>query len=380
MRGSAAAKSRPWLELLSQRLNGGALRRRCLSFCRVLAFAAALVPCRAHAETRLPRIDYAAPPSCPDSSRFVELVGQRVRAWPKRAEQQRLVAHVRVEAEGDGQREGDGESGEATGSAPFVGRLTLVDPSSGAPLGDREIREESCEEVVLALALFLAVALESETEDADVPSARPPESEPLATSRAARPGDAKTAAPPVVMAARGGTWNIVAGAHAVTGRTPEVAAGASAALELRSRIEWPVVPYAGLGVDLVPYSTASEGRGQIIFGWAALVGTACAAFERVRHRFLAGRWEPWVCARAEAGGLRAVSRGFDINQAKIRPWLAAGGELGIACWLSPDVAVTLGGGASLPFIRQAFIVNDARVYRSPAVTAELGVGLKLRAW
>jgi hypothetical protein len=338
---------------------------------------AAFAPCSARAETPLPRIDYDAPASCPDQSRFVELVWQRLRAWPKRAEQQSLVAHVRVEGEAD--------------TGLFVGRLTLEEPSSGASLGEREIHEGSCEEVVLALALFLAVALESETVEAGASRTTPLGSDSLETSRAPgavenvtsgapRAAEKKALAPRTVTPAPRSAWNIVAGAHAVTGRTPEVAAGASAALELRPRISWPVVPYAGLGVDVVPYSTVSTGRGEVVFGWAALVGTACAAFEGVRNRFFAGRWEPWVCARGEAGGLRAASRGFDINQAKIRSWLAAGGEVGVACWLRPNFAVTFGGGASIPLIRQAFVVNDARVYRSPTVTAELGVGLKLRAW
>ncbi len=363
MRGSTPAE-RARLEPLSQRLNRAPLRGRFLFLVRVLAFVAAFAPCRVRAETRLPRIDYVAPPSCPDQSRFVELVWQRVRAWPKRAEQQPLVAHVRVEED----------------SALFVGRLTLEDPSSGASLGEREIHEGNCEEAVLALALFLAVALESETLETGVSATSPLESESLETSRAPGAAEKKTAAPPTSTAAPGAAWNVAARAYAVTGRTPDVAAGASVALELRPRIAWPVIPYAGLGVDIAPYSTVSEGRGHVDFGWAALVGTACAAFERVRDRFFAGRWEPWVCARGEAGGLRAVSRGFDINQATIRTWLAAGGEVGLACWLRPNFAVTFGAGASIPFIRQGFVVNDARIFRSPAITAELGVGLKLRAW
>ncbi len=365
MRASTPAK-RAWLELLSPRLNRAVSRGRCLVVFKALAFAAAFAPGRARAETQLPRIEYVAPPSCPDQSRFVELVWQRVRAWPKRAEQQALLAHVSVEPEAD--------------SAAFVGRLTLEDPSTGASLGEREIHEGSCEEVVLALALFLAVALESETAESGVSSAPPVQSGPLAPPPAPVASEKKATAPPVSAPPRGATWNVAAGAHAVTGRTPEVAAGASAALELRPRMAWPVIPYAGLGVDVVPYSTASQGRGQVMFGWAALVGSACAAFEGARDRLFAGTWEPWVCARAEAGGLRAVSRGYDINQARIRSWLAAGGEVGVACWLRPNFAVTLGGGASIPFIRQAFVVNDVRIYRSPAVTAELGLGIKLRAW
>lgn len=370
MRGPTPAKSRPWLEVLSQRLKRATTTGRHRSFVSALAFAAVFAPSGARAEPELPRIEYDAPSSCPGQSRFVDLVWQRVRAWPKRAEQQPLVAHVRVETE---------TSGDA-GAEVFVGRLTLEDPSSGASLGEREIHEGSCEEVVLALALFLAVALESETAETGVSPEAPPESAPRETARAPVAAKKKATASPVVTPARGATWNVVAGAHAVTGRTPEVAAGASAALELRPHMAWPVIPYAGLGVDVVPYSTASQGRGQVMFGWAALVGSACAAFEGVRDRLFAGTWEPWVCARAEAGGLRAVSRGYDINQARIRSWLAAGGEVGVACWLRPNFAVTLGGGASIPFIRQAFVVNDVRIYRSPAVTAELGLGIKLRAW
>jgi len=367
MRASTPAK-RAWLDLLSPRLNRAFRTGRCLSVFRALAFAAAFAPGSALAETQLPRIDYAAPPSCPDESRFVELVWQRVRSWPKRAEQQSLVAHVRVEAE------------DEAAPALFVGRLALEDPS-GASLGEREIHERSCEEVVLALALFLAVALESETAQAGGLAGAPLETDPIAPSRVAgRAAEKKASASAPVPPAPGTTWNVVAGAHAVTGRTPEVAAGASAALELRPRTAWPVAPYAGLGVDVVPYSTASEGRGDVVFGWAALVGTGCVAFEGVRERLFAGTWEPWLCARAEAGGLRAVSRGYDINQARIRSWLAAGGEVGLAWWLRPDFALTLGGGASIPFIRQAFVVNEARIYRSPAVTAELGLGIKVRAW
>src|SRR5262245_16627134 len=122
-----------------------------LAVMRRAAFVAAtvvvLVSGSARAETRSLRIDYQAPASCPDEGRFVALARDRVREWPRIVEQGELVARVRTEKK----------------DRAFVGHLSLED-AAGRPLGGRTIQEANCDDVVLALALFLAVALEADAE------------------------------------------------------------------------------------------------------------------------------------------------------------------------------------------------------------------------
>jgi hypothetical protein len=78
--------------------------------------------------------------------------------------------------------------------------------------------------------------------------------------------------------------------------------------------------------------------------------------------------------------LRASAQGYASNEVGLRAWFAAGADAGIGLWLTSKLALGVRVGASAPLVRQVFVLNEAPVFSSPAVTAELGIGIKLRIW
>ncbi|AKU94817.1 hypothetical protein AKJ09_01481 [Labilithrix luteola] len=312
------------------------------------------------------RVDYQAEPICPDERAFVDLARQRVREWPGPSDHPTLVARVVARKEGRG----------------FEGRLVLED-STGASLGVREIHETRCDDVVLALALFLGVALEADAVEASrakgaVPAEPVVPAKPLEAPRS--PSTRRGPPPSEVKAERSAEVFVTGGAHGVSGRTPNVAAGVALGLEARPPTDARVVPSLGLAVDVAPYSTIERGRGHVTFGWGALVASGCVSFEHFRGPQREGQWEPWACARAEVGALRAASSGYERNESATKPWLGAGAEAGVALWVAPRVALTFGGGATVPILRQSFVLSGMSLFRVPLVAAELGVGMKVRVW
>lgn len=308
------------------------------------------------------RVDYQADPACPDEETFVELARQRVRDWPPPSEHPSLVAHAVARR----------------GAHGFDGRLVLED-SAGASLGIREIHEAKCDDVVLALALFLGVALEADA--AEVSRAKRPVSpEPVVHSPSPARRPTRPTPPPEKAAESRLEGYVTGGVHGVSGRTPNVAAGLALGIEARVPTDARVVPSFGLAVDVAPYSTIDRGRGHVTFGWGALVATGCASFEHFRAPDREGQWEPWACARAEGGALRAASSGYEQNESAVKPWLGAGADVGVALWVTPRVAFTLGGGVTIPILRQSFVLSGISLFRVPVVAAELGLGMKVRAW
>lgn len=315
------------------------------------------------ASERTLRVDYLAAPTCPDERTFVELARQRVRDWPEPSDQPSLVARVRARKVERG----------------FEGRLVLED-SAGTSLGVREIHENDCEDVVLALALFLGVALEADAAEASRAKRAVP-AEPVVPPSTAAPRAVRPKPPRSENASEKSLEGYVTGGvHGVSGRTPNVAAGLALGIEARVPKAARVVPSFGLAVDVAPYSTTDRGRGHVAFGWGALVATGCVSFEHFRALDREGQWEPWACARAEGGGLWAASSGYEKNESATKPWLAAGADAGVALWITPRVAFTLGGGATVPILRQSFVLSGISLFRVPLVAAELGLGMKVRAW
>ena len=325
----------------------------------------------ARAASRSVRIDYEAAPSCPDEQRFVELARDRVREWASVDERGELVARART----------------AKVEGVFVGRLSLED-AAGTSFGERTIQDADCEEVVLALALFLAVALEAEAAHPRAPASTAAESPPPASAVGALPGNDVQPQPPLrsptppAPNASAIRWELTARAHGVTGRMPGAAAGGALAIELGPRRASALRPFGGVGFDVVPYSERSEGRGHLELGWGAVFGRVCAGLD-LSDRAAKGErgWiEPWACARAEAGGLRAASRGYVVNRTEYLPWYAAGAELGVALRLSQTIGVGAFLHALVPIVRHELVLGDLRVFRAPIVSGEAGLELKVRIW
>ena len=344
---------------------------------RRAAFVAAavvlVVSGKARAETRSLHIEYQAAPSCPDEHRFVELARDRVREWPTIAEHGDLIARVRTEKQ----------------DAAFVGRMSLED-AAGRSLGAREIQEADCEDVVRALALFLAVALEADAEsharfqtsapveppsEAPAPAPPPPAHAPVIAPPPPPPS------PPRDDSAM--TWQAFVRAHGMTGRMPDPAPGAALGIELGSRRAASILrPFGSLGIDAAPNTTRREGRGRVELGWGTLFGRACLGFDlRTRARRQDDPlFEPWVCGRAEGGRLQAASRGYVTNRTETLAWYAVGPEAGLSVRLSQVVSVGTFAHAMFPLVRHELVLHEAPLFRAPWIAGEAGLEVKVRIW
>ncbi|MDF2698302.1 MAG: hypothetical protein K0S65_6685, partial [Labilithrix sp.] len=232
--------------------------------------------------------------------------------------------------------------------------------------------------------------------EADAEShARPPASLPVDTPADAPtparienrpPVDAPPPAPaprPPPKDERGLTLNVLARAHGVAGRMPDVAPAAALGVEIGPRRRGSAVrPYAGLGLDLAPYASQREGRGRVELGWGAVFGRGCLALdlqyddgEEDRVRF-----EPWLCARAEGGTLWAASHGYATNRTQTLGWYAVGLETGLSVWLSRRFSVGAFAHAVVPLVRHDLVLSQALLYRMPWITGEGGLELKMRIW
>jgi len=320
----------------------------------------------ARAESRSVRVEYQGARSCPDERQFIELARDRVRQWATIEEDGELVARATIEEQ----------------DAAFAGRLS-IENAAGQSLGIRSIQGADCEDVALALALFLAVALEAEASNAHTPAAIAAEGPPDAPASEPRPqADERAPVPPSPPPrshhASAIAWQLVTRAHGVIGRMPDPALGGAFAVELAPRQRSSMLrPFGTLGIDAAPYSERREGRGHVELSWGAIFGRVCAALDGGARD---GRLELWACARVEGGGLRAASRGYAVNRTEYLPWYAAGLETGATVRLSHRLSIGAFAQAMAPLVRHELVLGERRVFRAPVLTGEAGLELKVRIW
>lgn len=265
--------------------------------------------------------------ACPDAASYRARIIARNRgvSFVDRADAAR-VFDVQVRADPDGQ---------------LHGRLVVRDPVGVQTV--REVFGATCAEVIDALALVAALALDPE---------RP--QEPRAVPAPVPPAPPRTARPRVAFgASAGGIYEAV----------PGLAPTGSAFVEIRTRLVWVSV-------------SGAVARG------GASVGAASAAFTRVVGRVdlcrnvVEGpvRWAG--CARAEAGVLSAAGADIEGAARARRPWLAPGLGITGTRALSNRLFGRLACSLAVPLIRDRFVFSpDTTVHRAGVVVPELMIGI-----
>jgi hypothetical protein len=302
----------------------------------MLLFCAAV----ARAETAGPyRVRYEPAPDlgCPDESAFTGQVEARTRrvAWA-RAREPATVLEVVISS--------------VPGGA--AGVLTVRTPDGST--SEREVTAASCEQVLSALALVTALALDPDASTAPIaPVVPPPASAPTAPA-------APPAAPEVPW-----VWQIGVSAELFTAFAPDPAF-------------W-VRPH----VELARGDVAAR----LSAGWAR--ATARSAEGAAALTLVAGRVElcpvrldlgPTVlltpCGALDAGVLGA--RGVDVTPSAdtTRPWLTAGVSTRLSAMPFAPVVIEVGGELFATLVRDRFYVQeDTTLHKTPAVGGALGIGL-----
>jgi hypothetical protein len=343
--------------------------------------AGALVAERARADAAPLVIDYEAAQGCPDASVFLEEIqGRTSLARVAGPGDKALAVRVRIAARGRGSS----------------GRLDL---GEGEDALTREVEGASCEEVVSALALITALAVDphartspngSASAGVVVEPAPPPVA---ATAPAAVPAAAPTPPPrrgggprpllitgaPPTSRPRASTssvrrWAIGARAAAALAVTPRPLLGGGAFVERTFDGAWSTS--VRLGAELAATGSFDVGPGGASFGRGVVRLEGCAFAQRM------GSLEVMPCLGLEGGGIAAagVLAGslIDVRHA-IVPWFAAG-FVPRAVVDFGAVALEVQGGPVFPAVRRTFTFDAPHyvIYELPAVTWTAALGADIR--
>ena len=309
-------------------------------------------------EPELFRVVYEAPPGCPTGEQFAAKLGERSsRAQLASEPVLARVVHVRIQSSG----------GE------FVGVVDTLN-HAGRPVR-RSVRGSSCDEIVEALSLVGALALDSMAADVpgesnDVPAGP--------TRWLVGPTGDELPWPPVELvpdvrpdqpSGPSRQWLVSVLASVENGWSPEWAPAGWVILEHR----WPNIrARAGIGV-------ASAGRvlvdgEQARFDWIGGIAAACHPIADVEVLSLG------ACLWAQFGAIRGegIPGGTIVEtRAAWRQWLAPGPALELSRRLGSSARVDLDLGVLLPIFRPEFVFDTPRreAHETPSVAAWAGVGL-----
>ena len=324
----------------------------------VLACVLASRPSAAQTNGTSIRLEYDAAEGCPGRDAFVA----RLRARTAHFEitlTDPLATTYRITL-----RSGDESRGQVESREP-----------SGAPIV-QALHGPTCDEVADALALVLALALDTRAEDARAADASALTAAPLPSPPVARvPASApRERAPdqPVDFRSRPPRWAISSTAGVgVTGPF----FGPEAFLEAS------LVPASGdrslsLLLDARLGASYRWSRAGNAFGDVAHLTRTSALLDLCPLRLASGRFEASACARGEAGALAGSGGSLD----RTRSYLAVG-ALVVAHWTLWDrVFAQVEGGAVAPLVRDRFLLDGIVVYAVSPVDAlgSVSAGVRFR--
>ncbi|HEY4159724.1 MAG TPA: hypothetical protein VGM29_16550 [Polyangiaceae bacterium] len=307
---------------------------------------------RARAQDSTPvLLVYSAHAGCPDEQAFVRELTARTRL-ARIADTGEAAERVRVRID------------EVPGGSH--GQLVM---GVGAGASTRDVSAARCEQVVAALALMTALAIDPDaltTVEAGAPPA------PVTTAQPAVPKEEPHRPPRAEPPAR---FHVRAGV----------------AFELGTSISPNPLP------SLRPFLGLERERGAA-FGYALRLSLGRGQAEIARSdgagefTLWSGRLEAcpvhaplsaplWVsaCGAFEAGRLSAVGHDVSSAQSLQRPWYAGGGAARLELRPIGTFGLELAGDMLFPFVRDRFFVqSDSTVRRTPAVVAVVALGVSVR--
>ncbi len=316
--------------------------RRPRAFAAIVQLSLAFVAAPAAADVEGIRLTYGADAGCPDASRFVQAVAartDRIRRAADGEEARAFVVEITREASG------------VRGTLSIKGLDGLV--------SRREITGESCEEVVSALALVTALAIDPLASTGPEPSVAAGSSSSGAAqdvSPALPPLNAtESASPPAhSVPANGVRWALGAEAQSAVGLVPGWGGGGGGFVDVTGSPSGHLIPSLRVSVFAMTTRVAFAGAVGARLEWFVARIEACPLrFAWTSNLGLS------VCGALDAGALRSTGIGLKIDGTEIRPWLAPA-ALGRVGW-SPGGAffVEGGGGLTAPATRYSFYVEQS---------------------
>jgi hypothetical protein len=293
-------------------------------------------------------LTYAAPESCPGRAEFSEQIALRTPEWTARRAELDVSVEIAPEASG------------LVGRVRFVraGRETL-----------RELRAESCGELVRALALIVAILIDPQADMTPAPARRPP---PMA-----RPAPAPVPAPgPAPPASSSVALFFVVGPEVVgqTGVTPGLAFGERVFVALgRGEGDLWASSLRLAFTRLRGSATSAESGAEASFE------VDSGRLEGGVRRFVWGELalEPGVVF--ELGRLRAVGQHPLGRVAQDRVWASAGATLRPTVTLARRLVLGAAVGLHVPLVVYRFaFVGERVLYQNEALGLDAALTLGVR--
>jgi hypothetical protein len=228
--------------------------------------------------------------------------------------------------------------------AGYQGSLA-VDGAGGT--GSRELAAARCDDLVEALALVIALAID-----------------PAALSS---PAPAPVAPPPPAAPSRWGGAAVI-GAGTAGGVIPSPAPALAAEARLIRR----GLGHAGLGL-VAGSSERSTVDGDAAFRWLSGRGSLC-------WQWLDRRIESDACAHLDVGGITAEGSGVARAQQATRTWLAPGAHVA-ARWSPGWLLIEAQAGVAAPILRDHYrFAPGMTIHRTWAATPWVLIGTGVRFW
>jgi hypothetical protein len=311
--------------------------------------------------TEAVRFDYRAPEGCPDAGAFVRHVQER-------------TTRARVGAPGELARTFVVEvRAETTGASA---ELTFTD-SHGVGV-TRAVRGESCDEVVSAIALVTALAIEAGPSDAGEPPPVAP-----AQGRAAETPPADRASPPAMKPALRAPEpdTVVASVGLETGVTswlgppPTTGIGVFGEIGAYAGASGRLTLLGATSSELVPLDSQTYRRGDFTALLARIEGCPVAALLGAGFRLL-------PCVAVGAGALRGEGGSSSVQPPKTSTifWADLVPTLRLDWTLSDTLVFFAQGELGLPLVRHTFHFDGPydEVFEVPTAGAGAAFGLAWR--
>jgi hypothetical protein len=324
----------------------------CILFC---------APSRVRAEAHLPLVlNYTAHARCPGADRFLADVAGRMSQQEQRDAESAVTLTVVIEQIAGGDR----------------GTLEL---ESHGVRSLRQVSAADCEQVVSALALMTALALDPNASTAPSTQAAMAPAEPQA-DESASPAPASPSVVATAKVARAGPrlthfrFQIGAVFEALAGVMPKVLLMGRPFIELGS------VPQASAWSSALRLS-AGLGRGSMKkqdagAEFSLVTGRVELCPARVRAP------EPLqlsLCAALDAGRMKVTGKGITPRRSVAPAWVAAGLTARLEWEITRVLVVEIAGELFFPVTRARFFVNsDTTLHRTPAVVGGATAGLGAR--
>ena len=249
------------------------------------------------------------------------------------------------------------------------GELRVIDEQGETDT--RRVEGDTCDEVVQALSLTAALAIDP-TAYLSVPPRPPPPAPSVSASPPPPPPPPEPPPPPPPSHTSG--FELGAQGVAAEVVSPRVSFGGA----LEARWSWttgdvlnPSVGIAFLYLQNDVFEPASSAEVR----WMAAALTACPLQWRVTRGFSV---EP--CLLAIGGSIVATGRSVAHPDRAVRSWWSMGSLLRVAALIAGGFGLELEGGISAPLVKRRFVTTppERMVGETPPVSALVGLGLFYR--